>query len=464
MKRRWIVAACALAMGAAGLLACGDDTLGAGPEGGAPDASLGMDAEGFETGSFDGPPVFDAPVEAGPGVDAGPDVVAAPPSRLLLSYNATTSSELAAFGLGSKAVDGVYVYPGFIGTTTLTASNPWLLEQANDLVSRMDPISPWVVQSSWNVAGSDLTDAGFAEPYSDPDAVILGPGSQAYVLRYTRNNVAVINTSQDIDAGTPMSWIDLSSQVQAAGDGYVEMTAGYSVQNLIYVLLGNINRNVSCEGAACQQMCTDTNPTIVAIDPTSNTLVPPGSTDGGTAFVLQGYDPPIGPSTMVYDAPNKRFLVLETGCYPAEGDAGLSTTLTRAEVEAVSLVDGSTQKLLDLSTQPFPLAMYYIDQHAVILQLYATPTTATSYMWDPSSTTLGAVIPNAPDTYSIDGTGNLVGLTASDAGAWSVVSVNPTDGGSTPYGPVSFTPPDAGDAAAMWASGFVSGAQLWPAP
>ena len=41
---------------------------------------------------------------------------------------------------------------------------------------------------------NDLTDAGYAQAYSDPQAVIVGAGAQAYVLRYNRNLIGVIDT------------------------------------------------------------------------------------------------------------------------------------------------------------------------------------------------------------------------------------------------------------------------------
>ena len=55
---------------------------------------------------FDGPTPFDAgPLPDAPkdvAVEAGPP----PPSRLLFTYNGSASSEVVAFGLASKAVDG----------------------------------------------------------------------------------------------------------------------------------------------------------------------------------------------------------------------------------------------------------------------------------------------------------------------------------------------------------------------
>ncbi len=474
----------------AGGVACSSSGGSETPDAGKTDAAVLADAQGFETGPIDGSPVNDtgAPALDGGGADvasegaadaatdgtadaatdgtadaaadgatdAAGDVDATPAPRLLLSYNGETTSELVAFGLDSKAVDGRFIYPGYIGTTFVTPTSPWLLEQGNDVVGRLDPLQPWVVQSSWSVALNDRTDAGFAEPYSDPDGVVVGAGTKAYVLRYTRNLIAVVDTTQNVDGGAPVSTIDLSSQLQAGGDGYVEMTAGWydAAHSRLYVLLGNINRaDVSCNGYC--QLCSDTSPTIVAIDTTTDTIVPLGGDAGGVAtsgYALEGYDPAFGPSPMVYDPPNNRLLVLETGCTSVAEDGGPGPVVRR-EVEAVSLADGSTATLLDLNSAAFPQAIFYVDSSHIILQL------DTAYAWDPTTTTLGPPIPNAPDTFDVDGNGNLVGVTQNygpDGGptGTSVITVSSGDGGVTTLGqnPFSLT------------NGFVSGAQLWPAP
>jgi hypothetical protein len=390
----------------------------------------------------------DAPSTDAPTNDTGtPD--GAPP-RLLLSFNGSSSSELVAFDLQSKAVDGRLEYPGYIGTSYVTPSSPWVLEQQNDVVGLLDGNKPWVLDSSWNVGLNDEGDGGLASSYSDPDGVLVGAGNKAYVLRYTRNLIAVLDTSVTADAGAPIGTIDLSSQLQPAGDGYVEMTAGYydATSKRLYVLLGNINRNdVGCSGYCL--MCSPTSPTIVAIDTTTDKLVPLGS-DGGTGWTLSGFDPAFGPGAMVYDATNNRLLVLEAGCNQDLGDGGVGPLVGR-EIEAVSLTDGSVSQLLDLTAQAYPSGMFYLGPTNVIVQL------DTAYTWNPSSTTLGPAIPNAPNAFDIDSQGNLVGINADyladgGFGGYSVVSVNAQDGGVTTLGTNPFS----------LSSGFIAGAQLWP--
>jgi hypothetical protein len=449
--RSWTVVAALASFGgaAAGVLACGDDTQVA-PADAGPDASLESDAGGFETGAFDAYELPDGSTGTG---EAG----APPPARLLLSYSTTAQSQLDVFGLRSATVDGQLSYSGAAGTVVTTNSSPWLLEQASEVVVRLDPIQPWIVRSSWNVANGAMgntADAGFSTPYSDPDAVLVTTGTQAYVLLGNRNHVAVIDTSMDVDGGAPSATIDLSGQVQAGGDGVVEMVAGYfdPVSNDAYVLLGNVNRSiVGPDGHTLG--CSSTNPTVVAIDTATNAVVAPAVGDAGTSgFALQGYDPAPGPSPMVYDPANNRLLVLESGCVPLGTDGGAGP-VTRRGVEAVSLTDGSVTQLLDLSSQPPPQGIFYIDQHHVVLQL------GSAFMWDPAAASLGPAIANAPQTFALDGQGDLVGVSpqvASDGGAagWSVVSVSTGDGGVTTLGQNPFS----------LSGGSVGGVALWPPP
>jgi hypothetical protein len=450
---RHVMVRAALAWSVAYLLGCGgnDDSS-------TPPADAGHEGSTDATASGEGGDGAPNPAEAG-GSDAVADAstggdTAAPdagiPQRMLLSYNGSSQSELAAFGLASKTVDGRLTYPGFIGTTYVTASGPWLLEQANDVVARLDSQQPWVVRSSWNVALNDATDGG--SPYSDPAAVVVGTGAKAYVLRYTRNEIAIIDTSNAVDGGVPIGAIDLSSQVQPNGDGFVEMSAGVYVasKGLVYVLLANINSgNVGCDGYCL--ICSDTHPTVVAIDVATDKLVDLNGSAPGVALSLQGYQPILGQGTMAYDAESDRLIVLESGCNVG-GDGG--GPLQLREIEQLSLFTGEATTLLDLNAYGFPEQLIYIDAHQAIVQL------DTAYTWDPTTTALGPAIVNAPDAFAYDGAGNLLGISAeygSDGGmsGWSVLSVRIADGQMTTLGQNPFSLPPGG---------FVGGVQLWPVP
>jgi hypothetical protein len=450
MRRSWFWLA-ALACSAAAATACDDEgTIQLPFQDGGPESSSTFDASSpVEAGMFVDSA---APPDGGGDADAG----VAPPSRLLLSYNGAMSSELVAFGMQSKAVDGRMTYQDYLGTAYVGSTAPWLLEQSTDIVARLDAQQPWVVDSSWNVAMNDFTDAGYAESYSDPQAVLVNAGTKAYVLRYTRNLVGIIDTSTVADGGVPTGSIDLSGEVQAAGDGYVQPVAGVYVaaQQRVYVLLGNINRNDVVDNGY-DLLCASTTPTVVAIDTATDTLVDLNGAAPGHGWPLVGYNPVQGPGALAYDpatGSSGRLLVLEAGCNTAASDGGAGA-LVKREVESVDLAAGTATELLDLTAQAFPSGLTYIDATHAIVQL------DTAYLWNPTTTTLGAAIPNAPDAFVYDGVGNLLGVTgsyAADGGfeGYAVVSVAVPAGTVTTLGSDPFT----------LTGGFLGGVALWPAP
>jgi|CZKU01.1.fsa_nt_gi hypothetical protein len=476
MRCRMIACVALTSSVAGGLWACGGDDSA--PPGSLPDAAGVVDATGDVTttdaadaarlpsmDASDGAASFESGADgaAPPDVEAPPDAGVA--SRLLLSFNGGTQSELAAFGLASRQVDGRLLYPGFIGTTYLGRQAPWLLEQASDVVARLEPSQPWKIAASWNVSLNDRPDGG--PRYSDPDAVVVGAADKAYVLRYNRNEIAVIAPGSD--GGSAIKAIDLSDQLQADGDGTVEMSAGVYVasKHLVYVLLGNINlHKVAPDGYTA--LCANTHPTVIAIDVATDAVVDLNGSEPGSALSLQGYSPGLSAGTMAYDAENDRLLVLESGCnVPVTvtgdagdgGDAGPGGVVTagpvvKRQIEELSLFTGQSRVLLDLSANgEFPSQLVYIDAHRAIVQLFGT------YTWDPTTTSLGPAIPNAPDAFAYDGVANLLGVTTrygADGGfsGYDVVSVRIADGNVTRLGADPFT----------LVSGFLSGVQLWPAP
>jgi hypothetical protein len=374
----------------------------------------------------------------------------ATPEHVLVTVNYEKTSELVAVNVETKKVDGRLTFPGFIGLTDAHSTLfPFLLEQSNDLVARLDPVRPWVIDSSWNVALKDEIDGGAA--YSDPDAVVVGTENKAYVLRYTRNDIAVIDTAERVDAGKPSGTIDLASLLQKKDtDGTVEMAAGVYVaaKKRLYVLLENIDRNlVNGEG---ELLCSDTLSTIVAISTTDDTLVNLGTGPGGS-IALTGFDP----VSVVYDSENDRLLISEAGCNAAPAsdagpDAGAGPVSKRG-VEAVNLADGSTKVLLDASENGFPSGFVYVNKNQAVLGFDFTGKEV--YQWDPTKSKLGSLIPHAPDTFTSDDKGNLLGTIAVGSST-SVVSVAIATGKSTTLDSDPFTK-----------SGFfVGGVDVWPHP
>jgi hypothetical protein len=453
MKTTAVVVAASL-LGAAILIGCGGDDVTLAPEAG---ADGGGDAHPRDGTVGDGPTsdiTSDVAKEATSDADA-----ALGPQRVLVTSQGSDTSELVAVNVAMHTVDGTLSYPGFGTTDAHSKVFPFVLEQENNIVGRLDALRPWIVDSSWNVLLKDGIDGGF--PYTDPFAAVVGAGDTTYVLRYNRNDIAVINALQMVDAGKPLHTIDLSSLVQAGGDGAVEMTGGVYVaaKNLVYVVLGNINQNTVLP-PTYDLLCTDTTSTVIGIDTTKNAVANLGGSGPGGSIPLKGFDPVI--DGIVYDEMNNRLLILEAGCNKpgTSVDAGPGPVLKRG-VEAVNLADLTTTILIDTSSMfasgsGYPSGIVYISPTQAVLGFDFTGSEV--YNWNPTSSTLGSLIPNAPDLFTYDGAGNLLGTstTENDAGSiTSVVSVDIATGKSTTLSANPF-----GDAGA----GIIGGVDVWPHP
>src|SRR6185312_11166082 len=115
-------------------------------------------------------------------------------------------------------------------------------------------------------------------------------------------------------------------------------------------------------------LCSNTHPTVVAIDVTTDTLVDLNGSAPGMGLALNGYDPGMGQSSLAYDAASDRLIVLETGCNTLD-DAGAEGPLARREIEELSLFTGEARTLVDLNAAGFPSNLVYIDAHRALVQL-----------------------------------------------------------------------------------------------
>jgi len=448
MKQKSLAVALCLSAPMAGLWAagCGDDEVFRKSEVPVFDASTS-----FETSTDPDSATPDSSTRLGCGNAAGT------PQRLLLSINNTTTSELAAFNVEGKVVEGRLTYPGFIGLTSSLGSDPYLLEQATDVVARLDAKKPWEVVSSWSVAGDDKTDGG--EPNASPASVVVPDCGKGYVFRYNRNKVAVIDTTRVADGGAAESYLDLSPLVQPNDtDGFVDMVAALYVptKKRIYVLLGNNDRKkISSDGF--KALCADTKPSVVAIDSSTGQLVPLGGTAPGGGIALGGYSPILG-TPLAYDAARDRLIVLSGGCNTDNG--GVPGAVQRRRVEEVDLATKQVKTLLSLDTEGFPQSMVFIDGSRAAISFYGQ-----AFFWNPSQTTLGAEIPGGLDYAAHDGKGSLVGVRATylgDGGAGPIEVVR------VPYGDGGV--PDAASVVKLGENpftnngGFMSGAEMWPHP
>ncbi len=390
--------------------------------------------------------------------DTGADALPPPPPRVLLSMNNTSTSELLTMDLATAAKDSL-VYPGSFGTTFSRGADPYVLEQKVDVVGKLDARQPWKVVSSWTVDLGDRADGGAA--YSDPLAIAVIPASgRGYVARYTRNKLAILDTQATVDGGTPAAAIDLSTFVQAKdGDGVVEATFAFHVasRHMLYVLLGNIDRTkVAPDGYTL--LCAATTPSLIAIDTDTGLVAPiPGATGPNGTHPLVGYNPAFGAAgaAAVYDAAFDRLLVLHAGCNLPLGDGGAGAVAKRIVEEVRFSTTGQpvSTTLLDVSTSGFPSAFSYIGPHDAVLGLGVEVR-----RWDPATTTLGPVVPNAPDSnaFAYAGGGAIVGTHTNylaDGGtSIDVVRTLLGDGGTTTLATNPFKDN----------SGFIGGVEVWP--
>jgi hypothetical protein len=384
-------------------------------------------------GPDSGPPKSDATVDQ-TAPDAGPDGAG---PRLLMTY-AATSGELVSFDTGQKQVAGRLSFPGY-GVVERTGGETFLLETGNDLVAKLDPVSLTGLGASWNVALGDAFDGG--ESYADPIQVVEAAPNKAYVLRYNRDRIAVIDPSQPADAGAPASSIDLSALQQSGdADGHVDMSGAVydASRHRLYVALGNIDvYDVDPQGYFL--LCASTQSTLIAIDTTSDTLVDLGGAGPGGGVVLNGYGPQMGfLGGVVLDAAGDRVLVFSGGCNAQASDGGAGALSGRL-IEAVDLKTNTTTTLLDANAQDYPGDFVYRDATHAIVQ-FGYGAFATTYAWDPTQTTLGAPLATAPDLFDYDDAGaRILGpqstFTADGgAGPTNVIAVALGDGGVTVLG------------------------------
>jgi hypothetical protein len=456
IRRAWFVCVVAPAMGAGLLLSqqgCGDDEIFAE----APDAAFDASAVGPEAGPTTPPAGQDAGAPSGCVPSAGA------PQRLLLTMTSVgpgqAESELAVINLGTHAVDGRLGYASPFGTTSAANADPFLLAQRTDLVVRLDSKEPWEAVSSWSVAGDDAVDGG--PDYAEPAAVAVPACGKGYVVRFNRNQIAVIDTSQIADAGAPVKWIDLSPLVQASdSDGRVDMTGALWVaaHKRLYVLLGNVDINrIATDGFTA--LCDVTRPSIVGIDVDTDEIVSLGGAGPGGSSLLDGDNPVLG-SGFVYDAALDRFLVLEGGCNAEVGDGGAGP-IERRGIEEVSLATRQAKTLVTIPGQYFPLGLAYGDgSRAIVSTADQFSFEGKAFFWDPRSDALGPEVPGRIDGVAFAGGDRFVGARAAtvDGGPGiEVVSFSAADGGI-----------DAGAVETIAQDpftdngGFLGGVEVWP--
>jgi hypothetical protein len=420
--------------------ACGDDEAFDPSEAGLPDAADGSPGRLVSDGGGGGPTL------------ACGDAAGAPPRVLLVQGNPRTS-ELAVVGLDTKTVDGRLAFDGGYGTTSSLGTDPYLLGGESDQVIRLDPQAPWNVVATWDVH-DDPADGGL--PNANPVAVVPVSCTKAYVLRFNRDKIAIIDQSAPT-GGEPKGYVDLAPLKNPKDPDTVEMTSAVYVpsKKRVFVLLGNsdLTRFVTThdpDGDHTKLLCTAAlKPSIVAIDVETDEITPIGGTAAGGGIVLEGYNPPLG-SPLFYDAAADRLLVLQAGCNEELTDGGVGGIIRRS-VEQVALGTQQVSTLLDLSAKDFPSTLAYADpSHAALAFFFE------GFHWDPHTSALGSAIDGGIDLVALDGRGGFFGTRSTfvdgGPGPTQVLSV-PLDGSGPDLvleGPFTKL------------GGYVAGLEAWP--
>lgn len=405
----------------------------------------------------------DAPTETKK--DASPDAepplppncgdTAGAPQRLLVTINGSGSSEIVAFNVADRKVDGRLAFADDFGRTFARSGDPYLLGQTTDLVTRLNPKRPWERVSSWNVKGTDEIDGGSAN--ANPSAIIVPTcGGAGYVLRFNRNKIAIIDTAKIGEGNAPQGSIDLTSLLQPNDrDGVVEMTSAIYVpsKHLIYVLLGNTDlKKVAPDGFT--MLCADTTSSIVAIDTSTGQLASLGGSAPGGGIALEGYNPPLG-SPFWYDAAQDRLIVLSAGCNEAlVNDA--AGPIQKRRIEEVNLGTGQVKTLVSLDDKDFPAGMVFVDDTHAVVSFFGQ-----AFFWNPTQSALGPAIAGGLDYAAYDGNGRLVGIRSTFVGGSTgseIVSVPLLTDGGVDAPPVQ----KLLDNPFSKSGGFLNGAEIWP--
>lgn len=446
IRRSWGFS-CAFILSAAGLVACGDDTTDvtpvpgdAGPDGtaqdaaGTPDASADAGSDSADTSIADsGADAADATVTDAAAADAGStdageandtgaaDASDAGPNHAAIFVGTDfTSAELVAISLNPDAPAGNLALSDEDSVAYASGGLGFVLERSTGAVLSLNPSAPATARAT-----IDVNDSGEAGPYaSNPHAVVVTAGTRAYVARYSSNVVTVVDVASGAKTGT----IDLSAFLASDDpDGLVDVSDGVydPVAQRAYLVLQRIDQTAIGQAPDYVNACLTSHPIIVAIDPSTNAVVPLSDAGSGTIELLGAF-----PETIVPDFANGRILVSEGGCY-GDPDGGDSGARFGRGVESVTLASATPTWLYQTSNVDLVSGLILVDSTHAYLEVGSQ-----WFPWNPTQTTVGdTAVANFPQAAFYDGAGRIVGLwgtapdPGSDAGnAWSVVAMSTASG------------------------------------
>lgn len=411
--------ALSIAVSIAALAACDDDvdTFGKAVDGGAGDATA------HDAG------VPDAALDAGDAVDGS----AAASARLLVTAVDFVggASELLVANLATHAVDGRLAIASTAPTTVASGGRLFVVARDTGAVVELDADAPWNRSATWSIDRASV-DGGTRAIAST--ASVVATDTKAYALFADSNTVSILGAPGS-DAGGVGARVDLARYVQAGdSDGVVDPLGGVYVpaRRLVYLVLRNVDTTTAATTPGGRVACTGTKSTVVGIDVDSDTFVDLNGDADGTALDLAG----VNPVAVAYDAAGDRLLVAHAGCVLGgiddASDADVAGRLVGRQIEELSLFTNAVRTLLDATDLGTPVRFVVVGDHRAVVQLMTDDAVRRTFVWDPSSTTLGRAI-TAPDAFSVDPSGKLYGVERQfthDGGAdtFDAVSVRIADG------------------------------------
>jgi hypothetical protein len=368
-RARWRLGMVASVAVAAAIAACtGDD------ETFRPAPTYAYDAASLDHAAPPAPPSDAAPIPLSCG-DAGD----APPRLLVVNRDAP---ELAAFNLETRTVDGRYFFAdGGAGVvSTVANSDPWIIDEAHELVTRLDAREPWKPLGTWSIHDDD------GDGSSDLAVVVQVSCTKAYVVRRSRDRIAIIDPSQ-ADGGTAVGFVDLSPFRAPGAALDLAMAVFVPAKKKVFVLAGNLDRTAT---SGCPQL----EPSIFAIDVATDAVVSLAGKGAAGSIELAGYDA----FELRYDAPFDRLLAVSRGCVESPGQ------VRRRLIEQVDLATGAVKTLLTLESKEAPTGLALLDGvHAIVT--FAS----SAFHWSSHEPTLGPAVEGGLDVAALDGRGGLAG-------------------------------------------------------
>ena len=349
--------------------------------------------------------------------DAGADAQSRVSTVLFVGTD-FAKSEAVVVGLDPASILGRIPIDDGDSVASASEDRGFVLERTTGLIHVLDPFDRANV--SVTLSSTDAPDSGL----SNPRAVVVAAGSKAYVLRYAKNTLKVVDLTGAPSSASPT--IDLSS-FMASGDpdGLVDVRSGIFDPSTkrAYVLLQRIDQpDFSGSDPDYVARCLPVHGAVVGIDTTTDQIVDLNGDKPGTAIELLGINPNGADANgLAFDSSSRQLLVANTGCY-VPGEIARSGR----GIEAVDLATGTSRWLYQTTLTSRVDALVWVDATTSFVQQGGD-----WYAWNPTQPTLGTKLSDFPKAPVYDRAGRIVGLSKADGG-WSVVALDLATGLTAP--------------------------------